>query len=238
MSVKVTASLFSSFIGRHKYRSQRETIEELYQRYELKTYEEVEVPLPDALVPLVNKRQLVKEDYELASSIEPIHIVKDQVEHIVLPTQQLAIARGVALESCVLDQLNQYFIDNNMEYSAIRDDSLYRTHIEGLELIGMMDGILLNRDNQIVGVVEIKNRLRGFFDDKKLEGYQYDIDQLMCYHKLLGECSETLILVQSCNGNIKLSIYDKNYMEERWNSCLESIHTAIEKYIEYRTNNQ
>lgn len=237
MSVKVTASLFSSFIGRHKYRSQDETIEELYQRYELKNYEEVDVPLPEALVPLVNKRQLVKEDYELASSIEPTHVVKNQVEHVVLPTQQLAIARGVALESCVLDQLNQYFIDNNMEFSAIRDDSLYRTSIEGLELIGMVDGILLNKNRQVVGVVEIKNRLRGFFDDKKLEDYRYDIDQLMCYHKLLGDCSETLILVQCCNGNIKLSMFDKEYMDKRWDDCLESIHTAVKKYIEYRSNN-
>lgn len=234
MSVKVTASLFSSFIGRHRYRSQDETIEELYQRYESKTYEDLDVPLPEALIPLVNKRELTKEDYEIASSIDPIHVIKDQVEHIVLPTQQLAIARGVALESCVLDDLNDSLREQGLGYQAIPDNTLYRKRIDGIELIGVVDGLLVDERSQVIGVVEIKNRLRGFFNDKKLEDYKYDIDQLMCYYKLLEDQSEILMLVQCWNGKLKSSTYSREYMEERWNGCQESLSNAVEKYHEYR----
>lgn len=234
MSIKVPASSFSAFLGRHRYKSRSDTIKELYEKYESRTFEELNAPIPDIVESLVDRRKLTQEEIQMISDLEPTKILKDGIEHVVQPVHQLAIARGVVHEKVVLDDFNDWLIDSGSPYRAIPHMECYYLTVEGILLMGIFDGLLVDEDQNVVGVVEIKNRLRGFFGESKLMDYMYDIDQLMCYHKLLGGQSKIHMLVQCHNGSLKVTEYDKEFMDQRWDECLDELHDAIDDYIEYR----
>ena len=71
------------------------------------------------------------------------------------------------------------------------------------EIVGKADGV---DENGVV--VEIKNRMRRFFEP------QYDVDQLCCYAVLLGRDAR---LVQNLNGELRVgSPIPLSTMRERW----------------------
>lgn len=221
----------SSFLGRHKYRTRDETIREIYERYISKTYECVEVTLPEELQTLTTQRCLTEKDYQTAEKMDPICAKKGDVEITVDPTQQLAIARGVALENTVLEELNQLLTEENTGWTVRPHCQTHIKVIDGLNIVGQVDGLIYDEDDKLVGVVEIKNRLRGFFNHSKLEAYKYDIDQLMCYHQIfLKGQPATHMLVQCYNGKLQVSYYTSEYMESRWKSIRHLIPPAIDRY--------
>ena len=231
-TITIPASLFSSFIGRHKRRSQDDAIREIYEKYVLKDHEYFDIPLPHQLDYMVDKVRLDRSDYKKLFSMDPVETVHNGIKVDLEPAHLLAIMRGIALEETALDELNRIFEEQDKPYRARRHKKPYRTMIDGIELSGVVDALIYDFDDNVIGVVEIKNRLHGIFCDDKLESYMYDIDQLMCYHKLLGKSSEILILAQLCNGKLKYTEYDKNYMDRRWNSIRNYIKGAVDRYRE------
>lgn len=229
--ITVPASLMSSFLGRHKYRSQDEAIKEIYERYVAKTYECIDVTLPDELVPLVTQRCLSETDYKVTDKLEPLSAKKGDVEIKVNATQQLAIARGIALENTALEELNEMLAVQGSGMTVRPHSSVHVKEVDGVTIVGQVDGLIYDDDDNLVGVVEIKNRLRGFFNEAKLESYKYDIDQLMCYHQLfLKSRPATHMLVQCYNGKLQVTTYDGQYMETRWNNVLPQLTRAISRY--------
>ena len=208
----------------------------------MRTYENVEVTLPEELIPLVTQRCLTKKDYKTAEDLDPICAKKGDEEITVDPSQQLAIARGVALENIVLEELNIMLSKDNTGLVVKSHQEIHSRVVDGINIVGQVDGLIYDSNDTLVGVVEVKNRLRGFFSESKLESYKYDIDQLMCYHQLfLKDKPAKHMLVQCCNGKIQINYYDSEYMESRWTSIKPLIDHGLERYhqliSEYSDNN-
>lgn len=110
-------------------------------------------------------------------------------------------------------------------YDVRRNPVEYRKSFGRMEIRGIVDGIRYDKGTA-VAVVEIKNRVRGFWTPG------YDLDQLAVYVVLTGLSAGDL--VQRCDGKICTQTYRRTELLERWKQMfnrLRIVLTKLDKYL-------
>lgn len=106
-------------------------------------------------------------------------------------------------------------------------------NFDDFTMSGITDYTIRNKDDEIVGIIEFKNRKNNIFPRDKLVRYCYDLDQLACYYKLLSKRHKIKIvcLIQrSENGQTAINFFPVSDMKKRWNIIYEKLLQVVPKY--------
>lgn len=106
-------------------------------------------------------------------------------------------------------------------------------NFDDFTMSGITDYTIRNKDDEIVGIIEFKNRKDNIFPRKKLTDWRYDLDQLACYYKLLSKRHKIKIvcLIQRGeNGRTSIDFFPVSDMKKRWNIIYEKLLQVVPKY--------